>query len=209
MRRAATREGLVRQLGDGVTGLEVCELGRVPLGVDQREVAMRPFQKVARTGDAAGRQLDREQCRSGVKADLHRQRRRTFDMRLHGAGELAVGQAEGAAGRTRVQAEDVREACGGAECAAHRRPEEPELGACSATDRRGDIDRGGAACDETSAVHTSTGFGEGDQGREHHRHRMHHGGLVHAVPFLVMDLIAVDERRSLRRDSFAAPPDAC
>jgi hypothetical protein len=58
-----------------------------------------------------------------------------------------------------------------------------------------------------SARDAARAFRLGQQRGEHDSHWVHHGRFVHAVPFLIVDLITVDECGGARRDPLSGAPD--
>jgi hypothetical protein len=125
MRGAAGGERLVAQFADTPGAAELVERGRVGLAVEQREIAELAGDRGARARHSAARQLDRGDRVARGETHLHRQLRAGFDVRLHGAGALAVIDAERVAGLGLVEAGEQRQRCDRVEPAAIRRPEEP------------------------------------------------------------------------------------
>ncbi len=62
--------------------------------IEQREIAERPHQRILRPGQAGRDQIDRRDRGARRRRNLQGQRDRTFDMRLHRAGALRMGQPE-------------------------------------------------------------------------------------------------------------------
>ena len=124
VRGAAGGEGLVADLRHAEHAPEVVERRQNELAFDQREVAERPFERIARAIEARPCEVERGHRGARVGADLQRQAGRALEVGLHGAAQLAEQQAVGAAQRAGVEALEPRRARQRAQRAGHRRPEE-------------------------------------------------------------------------------------
>ncbi len=62
--------------------------------LEQREVAKRAGEEIVRAGKSSFGEVDRADRSTRVKPDLQPEGRRAFNVRLHGAGDLAVMDSE-------------------------------------------------------------------------------------------------------------------
>src|SRR5574337_960035 len=175
---------------------------------DQRQITEWPLQHIARCREPFRGKRPRRERRARVESDLKGQSRRALDMRLHGAGKMAVDQAERALQRFRIGPIQLCNTRGGAQRATHGRPEEAHRRACADAQQGCHVDRHHHGADQTLAVDTTTLFSCRDQSGQDHRHRMHDGGHMHTIEFLVVDLEAIDQRSTGRRQRLAGHPNA-
>ena len=78
-----------------------------------------------------------------------------------------------------------------------------------APDRCGDINGDRTSFDELRASNPAACIAPGHEGAENHRHRVNQRGLVQAVPFLIVNLVTIDECGGARRDATPRAPNAC
>ena len=178
--------------------------------VEQIEVAERSFDHIVRAAETRTRQIQRSHRRARRQAHLQRQHRRAFKVCLHGARKLAVGNAESInTGRAR-QISQARQPETRAKGTAHRRAEEAHWRDLRAAQRGSHIDGQHHSFDESGAVDGRAAlrftFCMGPQRGQDGGQRMHHRALMHAVEFLVVDLIGIEQSRGGRWPTLAAGP---
>ena len=208
MRRAPCGEGLVADLFNAPQAPQLVELGLhlFQAGcqgrVEQIEVSKGPVNDIARATEAGQRQVQRHHRRARSHADLQRKHGRALEVRLHRARELAVGNAQGVGHLPAVATVQFGQAQGGAECTAHGRTKKAHGRDLRAAQGGGHVNGQNKRLNKCGARHRLTrGFqplGMRHQSGQHGGHGMHHGRFMHAVKFLVVDLIGVEHGRSGR-----------
>ena len=106
---------------------ELCEpVFERPAALVELEVAERPIQHVVWCDKPALCEVEGAHGRARSGGHLQRQRNAAFDVRLHRAGQLRIGESEDVLRVAGRQLFHARKRNGCAECARRGRPEEPE-----------------------------------------------------------------------------------
>src|SRR5262245_64709815 len=92
---ASAWKGLVRDLGDAPDLAEIAEhAAQISPGFDHPEIAERSLENVFDAGNAAPRQIGRDQRIACIEADLQTEQHGALPMGLHRATELAIDMTE-------------------------------------------------------------------------------------------------------------------
>jgi hypothetical protein len=112
-------------------------------------------------------------------------------MGLHGARALTVGDREGIDHGRPIESHELAERCRAAKRPCRRRPEKPQPRGGGDTEAGRHVDTERHCGDEVRSADTPPALGSRDGDRQHDRHGMHDGLLVHAIELRVVDLIGV------------------
>ena len=128
-------------------------------------------------------------------------------MRLHGPTELAVGVSIGAEQRRPVEASDHTKRRRRREYPARRRTEEAQPALRRHPERAGDIDPEYRGQDQILPRHPARPVRLRHGARQKDRHRVDHRPLMDAVILGIVDLVAVDQGGTFRRQAVSVAPD--